>query len=222
MVANIRIYIKYAFILMLLMPVVAFSQLKNQGSIQALKVNNGFNGITLGANVKQLTGSLTYLDGNSRVDADSCLRYLYTDENMLKIDSNLKLDAIGIRAYKDTIVNIYLFFRKDDAYKIMSMFLNNYGQFNEKPEEYEDIYGWSTPPVKLSLNYSSRMDMGIAVFTNNMLITEVNTARQKRDQATSITSAQAQVNEMRNNDEHKPGDAGNASLGVIHVNHLNP
>lgn len=193
---------KSALILIFLFPVVAFSQSKKHGSIKVLKANNGFNGITLGANVNQLTGSLAYLDGNSRVDADSCLRYVYTNEELLKIDTNLKLDGIGLRAYKDTIVNIYLFFRMEEAYKVMSKFLDSYGQFNEKPLEYSDIYNWNTIPINLSLNYSSRMDMGIAVFTNNLLMKEVTTAREKRDQrAIRVAAAQARANRTRDSAE---------------------
>ncbi len=193
---------KSVFVLILLLPVVALTQSKKHGSLKVLKANNGFNGITMGANVNQLTGSLAYLDGNSRVDADSCLRYVYTNEELLKIDTNLKLDGIGIRAYKDTIVNIYLFFRMEEAYKVMSKFLDSYGQFNEKPQEYTDIYNWNTIPINLSLNYSAQIDMGIAVFTNNALMKQVATAREKRDQRSiRVAAAQSLANKMRDSVE---------------------
>jgi hypothetical protein len=189
---------KLVFILVLVLPVMAFPQSKKHPSLKNLKTDNGFNGITLGADVSELTGKLAYLDGNSRVDADSCLRYVYNDQELLKIDTDLRLDGIGLRAYKDKIVDIYLFFRMNDSYKLLSKFLKDYGQFTDKPHEYEDIYNWNTGPVTLSLKYAAQIDMGIAVYTNNPLMKEVAAAREVRDLRTArVAAAQLQANKMR-------------------------
>ena len=185
-------------LLVLALPIIAHPQAKRHPSLKNLKIDNGFNGIALGTDISELTGKLAYLDGNSRVDADSCLRYVYNDQEFLKIDTDLKLDGIGLRAYKDKIVDIYLFFRMNDSYKLLSKFLKDYGQFTEKPHEYEDIYNWNTEPVTLSLKYAAQIDMGIAVFTDNPLMKDVAAARKVRELRVARASAeQLLANKLR-------------------------
>jgi len=164
---------KIVLIIILCLPVSSFCQLK-QGSVEYLKYCNGINGLTLGADISTILGNkLTFLDGNNKFDADSCLNYAYKDSTTLKMKNDLSLDMIGIRAYKNKIVNIYLFFKKSDAYKLLYDFLIYYGNFTDKPYEYKDIYNWNSSLVSLSLLYEARVDLGVAIFTSNPLKREI-------------------------------------------------
>ncbi|MEB0261120.1 MULTISPECIES: hypothetical protein [unclassified Mucilaginibacter] len=94
----------------LCLPFYAFGQLTKVGSIEYLKYCNGTNGIKLGTDFNMIPNyKLALLDGEKKVDADSCMKFEYKDAKLLKMDSDLNLDLIGIRNYKSKIVNIYLF-----------------------------------------------------------------------------------------------------------------
>lgn len=169
----------FLFLMLFFMPFFSFSQAKKTGTIEYLKYCNGVNGITLGANISSVNYSKwNYLDGDNKLDADSCLKFACTDSAVLKISNNLNLDMIGIRTYKDKIVNIYLFFRKADAYKILSNFLNAYGVFTYKPYEYKNIYNWDSRSISLSLMYQADVDDGVAVFTCNPLMQDIAEAKE--------------------------------------------
>jgi hypothetical protein len=88
---------------------------------------------------------------------------------MLKMGDSLDLEMVGIRTYKGNIVNIYLFFKRPESYKILSDFLTAYGNYTDKPDEYKDIYNWNSSAVSLSLMYEAKVDLGVAVFTCNRL-----------------------------------------------------
>lgn len=160
-------------VVLLLSPLHGLSQIIRCGSINYLYNTKGFKNFILGEDVHLLTDRLSFLDNDTRPDADSCMRYACTDNDILKIDSTLKLDMVGIRTYKNKIVNIYLFFDQKDAYKVLGNFLRTYGQYTEKPVEYADIYYWNTPNVSLSLTYTPDVDKGVAVFTFKPLLASV-------------------------------------------------
>lgn len=151
-----------------------FSQSKTPGSIEYLKFCNGIKGLTLGEDISQIPAQkLIYLDNDAKPDADSCIRYQYKDSSLLVLGDSLLLDAIGFRAYKNKIVNIYLFFRMTDAYKILSDFLKAYGPFTARPNAYADIYNWDTRALNLSLRYQVKTKMGVAIFSNKSLENEI-------------------------------------------------
>ena len=133
----------------------------------------------LGADINNIKyEKLSYSDSNgNRFDADSCLKFAITDTTLLKIDDDLSLDMVGVRTYKDKIVNIYLFFSKADEYKILSNFLSSYGTFTSKPFEYKNIYNWDSRLVSLSLMGQQNIEDGVAVFTCNPLITSIAEAK---------------------------------------------
>ncbi|UOE52352.1 hypothetical protein MTO98_14825 [Mucilaginibacter sp. SMC90] len=153
-----------------LLPALAFSQSKTPGSIEYLKFCNGINGLTLGEDISQLPSyKLTYLDNDDKPDADSCVRYQYKDSSLLALGDSLLLDAVGFRTYKNKIVNIYLFFKMPDAYKILDNFLKTYGPFTGRPDNYADIYNWDTSALNLSLRYQVKTEMGVAIFSSKRL-----------------------------------------------------
>lgn len=155
-------------------PSITFAQGAGQGSIDYLKYCNGINNIILGSDVQNLgVSKLSYLDGDSRIDADSCFKYEYKDERLLAMGDSLNLDLIGIRTYKDKVINIYLFFKMNDAYKVLNNFINAYGQFTDRPDNYTDIYNWNSSMVNLTLRYQYKADLGIAIFTSKQLEDEM-------------------------------------------------
>jgi hypothetical protein len=172
--------VKTLFILLLLLPLAVFSQVKiaKPGSLDYLKFVNGYNGIVLGSDVRQLSkDKLPFLDGDDKFDADSCLKLAYNDTTILKVGKDLYLDMIGLRTYKNRIVNIYVFFKQSDGYKVFRDFLTTFGVFTSKPNDYVDIYNWTTSAVNLSLRYEDKIDLGVAVFTCNPLIREMSVVK---------------------------------------------
>jgi hypothetical protein len=159
---------KYLFVIAVFMPFFSFAQPPNQGTIDYLIANNGFSDIQLGSNISTIPLSkVEYLDKDSRIDADSCYKYVYNDISKLKVSEDLMLDLIGFRTYKNKIINIYVFFRRADGYKVLREFIKNYGVFTSKPNDYMDIYDWKSDAVNLSLRYELKLDLGVAIFTYN-------------------------------------------------------
>jgi len=174
--ASIRILF---LMLIFFTPTFVFSQANKPGSIRYLSACNGLNqGLVLGSDVRELPmGKLSFLDGDSRVDADSCLRYEYNDENVLAMPDSTRLDMIGLRTYKNKIVNIYVFFKITDAYKVLNRFISSYGMFTSRPDSYSDVYIWDTGNLNLSLRYQCKTDLGVAIFTNKQLEDEIKSSR---------------------------------------------
>lgn len=186
-------------VLLLALPLKGISQITKCGSLQYLTATKGFKHIVLGEDINSLLlSSLTYLDNNQRPDADSCFSYACTDTAVLNIDSNLKLDMVGIRTYKSKVVNIYLFFSEKDAYKVLDNFLRNYGQFTGKPVEYADIYDWNTQSVKLSLTYNAEIDKGVAVFTFKPLVANIQSDIKKKRDAVTLQASNISRNLLYN------------------------
>ncbi|XHR97736.1 hypothetical protein ACFJIV_14375 [Mucilaginibacter sp. UC70_90] len=157
-----------------LLPPLVFSQSKTPGSVEYLKFRNGIKGLTLGEDISLIPAhKLSYLDNDAKPDADSCIRYQYKDSSLLAQGDSLLLDAIGFRTYKNKIVNIYLFFKMTDAYKILGDFLKAYGPFTARPNAYADIYNWDTSALNLSLRYQVKTEMGVAIFSNKNLENEI-------------------------------------------------
>ena len=168
--------------LMLCLPFFSISQGANpkKGSLKYLNFDNGFNGITLGDSITKIPGNkLKYMDGNSRIDNDGCLKYEFTDVAMQKMLDSLNINGIGLRTYRDKIVNIYVFFKRTEGSSILSMLLANYGVFTTKPNDYQDIYNWDSSLVGLSLRYEIKVDLGVAIFTCNPLAKEIAMAKEK-------------------------------------------
>jgi hypothetical protein len=171
------------FMIVLLVPALVFSQPKKKpGSIEYLKLCNGFNGICLGSDINLVPNAkLAFLDGDYKLDADSCLKYQYRDMDFLKVGDNLNLNLVGFRTYKNKIVNIYLFFKRADGYKVLSNFIASYGVFTDKPNDYQDIYNWNSSTMSLSLAYELKLDYGVAIFTSKSLENEIEIMKKIRD-----------------------------------------
>jgi hypothetical protein len=166
---------------LLMVPFRLCAQLETLGSIAHLSLQNGFKQLVLGTETSLADRKMIYMDGDSRLDADSCLKFEYHDDELLKLDSTMQFNLAGLRTYKGKIVNVYLFFKKSNGYKVLSYFLNQYGLFTSKPQEYQNIYNWDTQKVSLSLNYDLNDDLGIAVFSFNNLTDLLTEKRKKRE-----------------------------------------
>jgi hypothetical protein len=211
LISSARYCLRLAVALTILcLPVMANAQGTRAGSIEYLKSANGLNNIRLGADVRTLgLSNLPYMDGDSRVDADSCLKYAYNDEQVLAMADSVNLDMIGIRTYKDRVVNIYVFFKMSDAYKVLNNFISTYGQFTERPDNYADVYNWNTNTVNLSLNYQYKGDLGVATFTSKPVENEIASDKLKAatlaaiqaDQTYQTLSANNTVNTLNTGEE---------------------
>ncbi|MDB4903815.1 MAG: hypothetical protein JWQ63_3096 [Mucilaginibacter sp.] len=172
---------KLLIVTSILLPVLVFSQSKKTGSIEYLKYSNGFNNIVLGDDIKQIPDyKLTYLDNDKKFDSDSCLKFAYRDTSLLKLNNDLYLELVGLRTYKNKVVNIYLFFKKKDGYKVLRSFLSSYGLFTSKPNDYVDIYSWNSSTINLTLKYELDAELGVAVFSCNSLEKEIEAMKIKR------------------------------------------
>ena len=177
---------RFFLVFLLILPMtcmffVSVAQNIKYGSIGYLKSCNGFHGISLGTNIVA-SGNLrlAYMDGDSKPDPDSCMRYEIRDTSFQKVDSGFYLNLVGVRTYKNKILNIYLFFNRDDGYKLLSYFLSSYGMFTGKPNDYADVYNWNTSTVDLSLLYEVKTDLGVAIFTSKAVEDEMKTDKEKR------------------------------------------
>lgn len=173
-------------------PSLVWSQSKTGGSVESLKINNGFGNLLLGHNITELPAqNLTYLDDDRKVDPDSCLKYQYHDDNLLALGDSLSLDAIGLRTYQNKIVNVYLFFKMSDAYKVLSNFLNAYGPCTSRPDAYADIYNWDTNKLSLSLRYQVKADLGVAIFTSKDMENTIGAGKYNQSLKTTYQSISA-------------------------------
>lgn len=159
-----------------------FSQAGKAGSLAYLKARNGIGGFNLGGfPTGEQTAGLTYLDGEgSKPDADSCITYEYHSDKPLDLEGGLTASHICVRTFQDKIVNIYIFFNRDQGYKMLSKFLHWYGTFTAKPNDYQDVYLWESRTVKLMLSYHPDDEQGIAVYTSVALTNAINTRNAKR------------------------------------------
>jgi len=140
--------------------------------LEYLCFSNGFKQIELGSSVQQLgMNKLAYLDDVDSLDSDGCYKFCYKDNDMLDLGNGVFLDGIGLRTYKDRIVNIYLFFPRDAGHSILKYFEANYGKCTDVPGEF--VYDWKTTGVTLSLRYSRAVEMGVAIFTSRDLEKQV-------------------------------------------------
>lgn len=152
----------------LFVPGMAQAQTIKCGSAQYLQAANGFKSLKLGSIIKFIPAyKLTYMDGNDKPDADSCYRYIYQDDEILNLNDDLMLDRVGLRTYNNQIVEIYLFFRQNDGYKILKNFIASYGACNDRPADF--TYVWNTGDVSLSLRYEEGLDLGVAIFSSKKM-----------------------------------------------------
>jgi hypothetical protein len=170
------------------LPITGFGQPFTPGSLDALGKDNGFKEIKLGADVSKLPGyKLYYLDNDENLDADSCFKFEYRDQDILKLNG-LLLDLVGIRTYHKQVTNIYLFFKREDGYKILKSFEAIYGNCTDKTGAF--MYDWRSRAVNLSLRYQAMSDLGVAIFTCNAIDSHLSEQRQKAKQlATALLSA---------------------------------
>jgi hypothetical protein len=153
------------FISIAFLPFAAFCQPADKGSLQYLLSTDGFGKIKLGADIKRLEqGKLSYMDNVDSLDADSCYKLCYNDDNLLDLGNGLSLNRVGLRTYKDKIVNIYLFFSRNKGYEILKDFEANYGKFTDSPGDF--MYDWHANGLTLALRYGVDIAMGVAIFTS--------------------------------------------------------
>jgi hypothetical protein len=176
----------------LFLPNSLYAQKNKTGTIDYLKLTKGFKDIKLGADIRTLNiPKLSYLDDNSGFDADSCITFAIADSNFLNLRNVCDLDMIGIRTYKNKVVNIYLFFKREDGDSILKEFLTNYGSVFSKPNERINVYNWNANIVNLSLMYQANVDLGVAVFTYNPLLQFI--AAEKRLSAVRNAKKQEEI-----------------------------
>jgi len=157
--------------ILLVVPNFSLAQYINLGSIKNLSAANGFGNIFLGENIGLIPKSkLAFMDNDSIPDIDGCVKYEYRDLDRVKDDSNLDLDLVGIRVYKKKIINIYLFFKREDGYQMFNSFEANYGNYTERVSDF--TYNWETENVKLHLEYNKE-DLGIAIYSCKKLYREL-------------------------------------------------
>jgi hypothetical protein len=186
MKAKLLYYLPYRVITGLLMLMClhspGFSQGEKNGSLAYLKERNGIGGFHLGS---YLTGDqlrdITYLDGESgKPDADSCFTYEYHPDKGIELEDGLTASHLCIRTYENKIVNIYVFFNRNQGYKVLSKFLHWYGTFTAKPNDYQDIYLWDSRTVKLMLSCHADDEQGVAVFTSVTLTNAISELNSKK------------------------------------------
>jgi len=169
------------------LPTTGFGQENAFGCLDALRKDNGFKEIKLGADISKLPEyKLYYLDNDDSLDADSCFKFEYRDQD-IRVLNGLLLDLVGVRTYHKKVTNIYLFFKREDGYKILQNFEAVYGVCTAKPGPF--MYDWRSSNVNLSLRYQATSDLGVAIFTCNAIDNQLAEQRQKaKQQALALLS----------------------------------
>ena len=145
-------------------PCFIFCQSQQKGSLEYLRLSNGFKQIELGSDVGRLErNKLFNMDDADTTDSDNCHKFCYRDNDILYLGKGLFLNQVGLRTYRNRIVNIYLFFPRSAGYAILKYFEADYGKYSDVPGEF--MYDWKTTGVTLSLRYSRAIEMGVAIFT---------------------------------------------------------
>jgi hypothetical protein len=152
----------------LFLPGMAWTQSVETGLLKYPLAANGFKNLKLGEFTKLIpVYRLVYMDGNDMPDADSCYRYIYNDNNILGLADDITLNKVGFRTYKNQIIEIYLFFRHVDGYKVLKDFVANYGTWNNRPTDF--TYIWENGDVSLSLCYKDDLELGVVIFSSKKM-----------------------------------------------------
>ena len=179
-----KIYVWFIIVIVFiaLSPLFSYAQNTNaDASLTNLSIVNGFGNIFLGENISLIPkDKLTFLDNDSIPDLDGCMKYEYHDLDRINDDSNLDLELVGIRVYKKKIINIYLFFKKENGHDVFQAFESNYGGFSQRLTDFS--YNWETYNVKLHLEYGKE-DVGVAIYSCKELYQELD--RNKNLQAST-------------------------------------
>jgi len=157
-----------ALLFCIFLPGIARTQSVETGLLKYPLAANGFKNLKLGEFTKLIPiYRLVYMDGNDTPDADSCYRYIYEDDNILGLADGITLNKVGFRTYKSRIIEIYLFFRHEDGYKVLKDFVANYGSWNNRPTDF--TYIWDIGDVSLSLCYKDDLELGVAIFSSKKM-----------------------------------------------------
>lgn len=179
-----------AIIVSLIIPQRSSAQNMNveSGSLKSLSEANGYGDLILGADTRQMPEkNFSFLDNDNDADADSCFKFKYADTTMLNFEDGLKLDLVGLRTYNNCIVNIYLFFKIEDGFKMLKALQNYFGHPTDHPGDF--MYDWSSDEVNLQLRFEAKENLGVAIFSSRKMLTDVLAARQERQKADAILAS---------------------------------
>lgn len=180
---GVMIIVMVQLIFIITAPLRAFSQTVDpaKGSLSMLDSANGYGDLVLGADTRQMPGkNFAFLDNDKNIDPDSCLKFKYTDISLLDFEDDIKLDLVGLRSYNNRIVNIYLFFKAEDGFKMLRIFRKYFGNPTRHPADF--MYDWTGSEVSLQLRFQNKGDLGLAVFSSNEITQQVAAARIARKQ----------------------------------------
>lgn len=178
------------------------------GSLNFLDSARGYSDLVLGADTRQMPQKFfAFLDNDKSIDPDSCLKFKYNDVTMLDFEEGVKLDLVGLRAYGHQIVNIYLFFKSGDGFKMLRVLRKYFGNPTAHPNDFS--YEWAGSEVTLQLRFENKGDLGIVIFSSNQLMQQVAVARTARDQSGANTlMADSPVPKADQNTTKSPGYTG--------------
>lgn len=167
-------------------PLFNYAQQLTTACLGPLAPNNEFEEIMLGADISRIPGfKLNFMDDDDSLDADSCLKFVYKNEDALNLNNGVKLNLVGFRAYHSKIINVYLFFERGDGYKILQDFVSIYGKCTNRPTDF--VYEWKSNMVNVSLCYKPCTDLGVAIFTFNKMENDLTRLRQKVKRAAELS-----------------------------------
>ena len=162
----------------LVVPAFCYAQNENSGLLNNLTVSNGFGKIYLGESINMIAkDKLVYMDGDRTRDIDGCVKYEYHDMDQINSENNLDLNMVGLRVYNGKIINIYLFFKKENGYQIFQSFESKFGNCTARTGDF--TYSWDTYNVKLYLEYDKEY-LGVAIYSCKKLYQEIAQNNERR------------------------------------------
>ncbi|MCY4781448.1 hypothetical protein ORI89_17445 [Sphingobacterium sp. UT-1RO-CII-1] len=138
---------------------------QDYGKISELDIKNGFKTIVLGDSVSNYKDFK--LIGPGEQDSE-----FYEGSSVGLNIGDVSLKSIAIATFRERISRIIVFFDPADGYKIKDILNKAYGLYTDKPNRFMDKFEWSSPKVRLTLDYDNRSDKGSMIFSSKEVVNE--------------------------------------------------
>lgn len=151
------------FLMLCLVALTTSTMLAQVGTTNHLNEKRGFKCFSLGEPISKHNEKMKLLAETSVGTKE----YTVTDTTLLSISDNIKIKAINLTAYNDTICSIGIMVEKKYNPNLLDVLRAAYGM-GTKPNKYEDKYRWLSEGAKVLLTYDAnfKYKYGVAIFTD--------------------------------------------------------
>lgn len=145
---------KLSLLILFFIPLLTFSQSKS-GTIKFLEEKHGFKEIVLGNDINTIGNSIKMSADSSQARIAGVDMYLVTNNDLLSVGDNIKLQSITIWTFQGKIAFIFIKGDKDYGSKLQETFIEAYGEPSGRPNRFMKKWLWITKTVTLSSDLES-------------------------------------------------------------------